>query len=197
MELQKVGRQDFKLSQNMMLDFIEDSSDIKLIGSYSYMLNCMYSFSLKILIDKGVSYTEDNTKYSNEDRKKFPKKYSQCEVIGHYLLYRNIQFNRDDISNIIIMRNRLVHEPRFIKYLKSATVACFPNYQEMLKLSNVFYGSDICGDYLRAITKFYIKEEPKGYVKNPDELPDVINSGLDKTNSEPDLMEQLMNQNKE
>lgn len=196
MEVSEIGRQDFKLSQNMMLDFIRDTSDVKLIGSYSYMLNCMYSFSLKILVDKGVKYTEDNTEYTNKDRKKSPDKYSQCEVIGHYLLYKGVQFDRDELSRMIAIRNRLVHEPRFIKSMKIYDSIIYPNYQEMLKISNVFYGSDICGDYLRAITKFCVKKEPKGYVKNPDELPDVINSGLDKTNSKPDLMEQLMNQNK-
>lgn len=197
MGLPEVGRQDFNTSTNMLRDFIGDSSDIKLIGSYSYMLNCMYTFSLKILVDKGVAYTKDNTKYSNEDKKKSPDKYSQCEVIGHYLLYKNVQFDRDSLQNFIYVRNRLVHEPRFIKRIKSWSIGNFPNYQEVLKISNVFYGSDICGDYLRAITKFCIGKEPKGYVKNPDELPDTITSGLNKTQPCQDLMEQLMNQNKE
>ena len=67
----------------------------------------------------------------------------------------------------------------------------------MLRISNLFYRSNVCGDYIRAVTQFCIGKNPEGYIVNPDELPDVINSGLDKTNSEPGLMEQLMNQNKE
>lgn len=196
MGLPEVGRQDFSISAKMMSDFINIASDMNLIGSYVYSLNCIYSYSLKMLINKNVVYS-DNTVYtgSSKDREN-KEKYSQCEVISSYLLYKGIMFNRDSLYKFILIRNRLVHEPRFLKDIKKETLSTFPNYQEMLKLSNIFYGSDICGDYLKAITQFCIGQDPDGYVKNPDELPDVINSGLDKTNSELGLMEQLMNQNK-
>lgn len=198
MELSEVGRQDFRLSNTMMLEFINKPCDSILIGSYSYMLNCMYAYSLKILVDHEVPYRTGDTFYSGTFMDMLDKtKYSQCEVIANYLLYKDIIFNRDSLRLMITLRNRLVHEPRFIKIIKSAKIGLFPNYQEILKISNVFYGTDICGDYLKAITQFCIGQDPDGYVKNPDELPDTINSGLDKTNSEPDLMEQLMNQNKE
>lgn len=197
MELPEVGRQDFNTSAKMMNDFINLTSDMDLIGSYVYVLNCIYSYSLKILINKNVEYS-DNTEYTGSSKDRENKdKYSQCGVISSYLLYKGIMFNRDSLYKFILIRNRLVHEPRFIKDIKKETLSTFPNYQEMLKISNVFYGSDICGDYLKAITQFCIGQDPDGYMKNPDELPDVINSGLDKTNSKPDLMEQLMNQNKE
>ena len=207
MELPKVSKEDLSVSQTLMEEFNNNPSKMSLLGSYPYVVNCLYSYSWKLLvIDKVKVYDgSDIYQYPKTKRYNDSKVYSQCELINAFLVHKGVNVKHSNLSAFILIRNKIVHEPKFINSLDKITEEDFPDIEDLETISKLYYGSDICVRYIKAIQKFCadtkeLKRQNKKKNKdsrNTDELPDVINSGLGKTQPCPDLMEQLMNQNKE
>lgn len=168
MKVSKVTYKEINESTKLLKKFIDYPDNSSLISAYIYMVELLYNYMKNDLLVTSKKYDKND---SGDERR-----YYKYNLFNNYLTTHDISIRDSSLNNLLTIRNRLVHETDFIFNIRKSDIGEMPDYISMLTLSTHIYDSNICAEFLIALTNFTIGVNPDGYVEESDSEVEDFNN---------------------